>query len=406
MTTNNNVSTSFSSVKQWKEEQSAFYSQNGLPTRKHEEYKYMRTEELVPFLETKAVVSNIAEYSSITPVTVSYNVVTGEIHTQNTIPSLSIQKLTNALLNTKDIYKEVLTAIPFQDPFQANHIANFTHGIVLESTANSIVETIHIEYIIPADAPNWVYPTVLVIANENSELNILESYKCTNVNPVIIVENKKYYTASNSILKVHFIQNFNMNTALHSSVQFLQATNSKAHSFTVTLGGKWVRNNLTFSLKGEYAESYLQGLYFPSASNVIDNHTLVQHLVPNCYSMENYKGIIQDKGTAVFNGKIFVAPDAQKTNAYQSNKNILLSKEGSVNTKPQLEIFANDVKCSHGSSTGTLDPDMLFYMQARGIELGKAKKMLIVAMIEEIIQSSGNTVEMKSVIDYITHSIL
>jgi Fe-S cluster assembly protein SufD len=130
----------------------------------------------------------------------------------------------------------------------------------------------------------------------------------------------------------------------------------------------------------------LYGYYHPSQDEVIDNHTLVEHRKANCESNELYKGVVDGNGTAVFNGKVFVEKDAQKTNAFQSNKNILLSEGGSVNTKPQLEIYADDVKCSHGSSTGILDPDQVFYLRSRGLSLEKARALLLHAYAGEVLE--------------------
>jgi len=136
----------------------------------------------------------------------------------------------------------------------------------------------------------------------------------------------------------------------------------------------------------ERSEAHLYGLYFQSGSSHIDNHTVVDNVMPNCFSNELYKGIMNDEATGVFNGKIFVRQDAQKTNAYQSNKNILLSDNASVNTKPQLEIFADDVKCSHGCTVGQLDEEALFYLQSRGISENTAKSLLVRAYAEDILE--------------------
>jgi Fe-S cluster assembly protein SufD len=133
----------------------------------------------------------------------------------------------------------------------------------------------------------------------------------------------------------------------------------------------------------------------------VDNHTVVDHTVPHCMSNELYKGVIGGKATAVFNGKIFVRPDAQKTNAYQTNKNILLSDDATVNTKPQLEIYADDVKCSHGTSTGQMDEQALFYLRARGVGEASARRMLVHAFAEEVV----NKVEHEELRSYIEERI-
>jgi Fe-S cluster assembly protein SufD len=143
------------------------------------------------------------------------------------------------------------------------------------------------------------------------------------------------------------------------------------------LNGGIIRNNLNLVLDAEYCEGHLYGLYLQKGQTHVDNHTVVDNVKPNCYSNELYKGIIDGKATGVFNGKIFVRQDAQKTNAYQSNKNVLLSEGASVNTKPQLEIFADDVKCSHGCTIGRLDEESLFYLRSRGISESTARSLLL-----------------------------
>src|SRR5690606_1310756 len=144
-------------------------------------------------------------------------------------------------------------------------------------------------------------------------------------------------------------------------------------------------NNLNLVLDGEYIESHMYGLYIPNAHQHVDNHTLVDHRKPNCESNELYKGILNDRSKGVFNGKIFVRQDAQKTNAYQNCRNVILSESASMNTKPQLEIWADDVKCSHGTTTGKLDDEAIFYMQSRGIPRAEAVKLQLAAFAEDVV---------------------
>lgn len=189
------------------------------------------------------------------------------------------------------------------------------------------------------------------------------------------------------------------NQSVHISTTIVhQKKNSKFNSYTASFSGNMIRNNLNISLDETNSESHLTGLFFPSGKDHIDNHTQVDHRVPNCYSDELYKGILDGQSKGVFNGKIYVRPQAQKTNAYQSNKNILLTDTASIDTKPQLEIWADDVKCSHGSSTGKLDEEQLFYLRARGIDEKSARALLIYAFatdVSEKIQMKG----IKSIID-------
>jgi Fe-S cluster assembly protein SufD len=143
---------------------------------------------------------------------------------------------------------------------------------------------------------------------------------------------------------------------------------------------------LNIAMEAEHSESHFYGLYFLKGSTHVDNHTVVDNVKPHCQSNELYKGAVDDSSTAVFNGKIFVQKDAQKTNAYQSNKNLLLSNDASVNTKPQLEIFADDVKCSHGCTVGQLDEEAFFYLRSRGISEKTAKSLLIHAFAVDILE--------------------
>jgi len=159
---------------------------------------------------------------------------------------------------------------------------------------------------------------------------------------------------------------------------------ARSSTITITLSGETVRNNLVCKLAGEEAHADLSGLYLCHTGLHVDNHTEVQHLVPNCTSDELYKGIADGKGVAVFNGKIYVAKDAQQTNAFQSNRNLLLSDDALIHTKPQLEIFANDVRCTHGATIGQLPEEALFYLQARGIGKLEARNLLLGAFAAEV----------------------
>ena len=155
---------------------------------------------------------------------------------------------------------------------------------------------------------------------------------------------------------------------------------------TITLGGTLVRNNIHAKIKGQNSECNLNGAYLLKGNAHVDNHTLVEHQVPNCNSNELYKGVMDDKSTGVFNGKVIVHTDAQKTNAFQSNANVLLSGDATINSKPELEIYADDVKCSHGSTTGQLDETAIFYLRARGVSKESARQLLVQAFIEDVLE--------------------
>jgi len=187
--------------------------------------------------------------------------------------------------------------------------------------------------------------------------------------------------------KYYKIENDKPTSYHYSAINVAQAKDSKFTTNTIALNGAMVRNNLNIRLEGEGCEAYMNGLYLLAGKTHVDNHTSVDHTKPNAYSNELYKGIMDEKSRGVFNGKIFVRQDAQKTNAFQSNKNILMTNDATVNTKPQLEIWADDVQCSHGCTTGQLDNDALFYLMARGIKRDSAMAMLLHAFARDVIDN-------------------
>ncbi len=273
------------------------------------------------------------------------------------------------------------------EAFTALNTAFASDGVVIEVPANEVVEEpIIIRYITDARQQNaGAQPRNLIIMGKNSEAKVAESFRTvgeqtsfTNIVTEIVLD-------ENANLQYYKIQD-DSNQSYHiGTTQVSQKNNSHFYAVTVTLNGGFVRNNLNIVLAGEYCESFMYGLYFPNGKQHVDNHTLADHAMPNSYSNELYKGILKDKSTGVFNGKIFVREDAQKTNAYQSCRNVVLSDEASMNTKPQLEIYADDVKCSHGTTTGKLNEEALFYMRSRGIPKAEAMTLLMYAFCEDVI---------------------
>jgi Fe-S cluster assembly protein SufD len=185
-------------------------------------------------------------------------------------------------------------------------------------------------------------------------------------------------------LEIHQLQNTSKSECVLLRESISQAEKSIFKITTVTASGTWVRNELSIRIEGQYCESFLSGAYFPKQDQMIDNHTFVDHQAANCYSNELYKGVLFDNGKGVFNGKVYVHIDAQKTNAYQSNANIMMSDNASMFTKPELEIYADDVKCSHGSTTGQFNEEALFYLRARGLSEESAKRLLVSAFTSDV----------------------
>lgn len=205
------------------------------------------------------------------------------------------------------------------------------------------------------------------------------------------------FLKENSHLIMTKIQNDGDANYHFSTENISQLKDSNFTLNTLTLDGAFVRNDVLVNVEGENCETHLNGAYIMKDSQHIDNHTTIDHISPNCNSYELYKGVMDDKSTAVFNGKVFVRPNAQKINAFQSNANVLLSNDAAVNSKPELEIYADDVKCSHGSTTGQLDEEAIFYLRSRGISEAAARQMVVSAFMQDVFSKVASN-ELKSYI--------
>ncbi len=236
----------------------------------------------------------------------------------------------------------------------------------------------------------FAQPRILVSAEANAQSTIVETYINIGDGESLTNEVLEICTGRDSVTRYIKLQNEGKLSNYTGTTHVRQLERSNTHAVTITLDGAMVRNNLNMVMEDEHAESHMYGLYLLKGNTLADNHTIVDNKMPHCESNELYKGIMDGQSTGVFNGKIFVRKDAQKTNAYQSNKNILIGDQASANTKPQLEIFADDVKCSHGCTIGKLDEDALFYLRARGIAEKNAKALLLHAFASDILGQIEN----------------
>lgn len=225
----------------------------------------------------------------------------------------------------------------------------------------------------------------LVIVGKNSEVKIAEAYRTIGLNNSFTNAVTEIYIGQDARVDYYKVQNESDLASHVGTTQVYQRDRSYFYAATFTINGGFVRNNLNIILDGEHIETFMYGLYVPNAAQHVDNHTVVDHRKPNSVSNELYKGILLDKSTGVFNGKIFVQEDAQKTNAYQNCRNVIVSKDATMNTKPQLEIWADDVKCSHGTTTGQLNDEAIFYMQSRGIPKKEAIRLQLLAFAEDVV---------------------
>lgn len=230
-------------------------------------------------------------------------------------------------------------------------------------------------------------PRNLIVVNENSHVQIIERHQSLTNNPVLTNSVTEIFANKRAIVDYYKIQNDNENASLIDNTFINQKQESHCSVHTFSFGGKLTRNNLNFYQNGERIDSTLKGVTIIGNKQHVDHNTLVHHIEPNCESHQDYKGVFNDNATGVFNGKVLVNKEAQKTNAFQANNNILVSDKASINTKPQLEIFADDVKCSHGCTIGQLDESALFYMQSRGIPKKEAKALLMYAFSNNVLNS-------------------
>jgi Fe-S cluster assembly protein SufD len=373
----------------------------GFPTTKDEEWKYTDISPL-----TKVNFSHLFEQStngitknSLAPFTF------GEIQSHQIVfvngkfaPELSIigslprgvtlKSLGETINSNNDL---VLTHFSKYADYSANtfvalNTAFCQDGVFLHVPKGVIIETpIHLMYVSTNQEQFIVHPRNLILVDENAQVKIIESY--VSLSDTVHFTN----TVSEFVLGMNAIAEHDraMRESKHayhiSTIQVQQERSSNFTSNAMTFGGNLVRNNVNVVLDGEGAECTLNGLYLGTETQLIDNHTCIEHAKAHCPSHELYKGILSGKSKGVFNGKIKVRKDAQKTDAKQTNKNLVLSDEASIDTKPQLEIFADDVKCTHGATIGQLDEEALFYLRSRGIRAEKAKDILIYAFASDII---------------------
>ena len=238
-----------------------------------------------------------------------------------------------------------------------------------------------------SEAALLVQPRNLVIVGENSHVQIIERHQCLNENAVLTNSVTEIFAQKRAIVDYYKIQNDELEANLIDNTYVSQKQESHVSVQTFSFGGNLTRNNLNFYHFGERLTSTLNGITIIGDKQHVDHYTLVHHAAPNCESFQDYKGIFSDRSTGVFNGKVYVEKEAQKTNAFQKSNNILLSDKATINAKPQLEIFADDVKCSHGCTVGQLDETALFYMQQRGIPKKEAKALLMYAFSNAVIES-------------------
>ena len=377
------------------------FEKEGFPTKKDEEWKYTSLNSVLKndyslFPKTKKAVEfkNVREFSinEIESYTLVFiDGVFSSFLSETTHDDCDVCVLSSALTRPK--YKMVVdnyfnTIAKNNNSLTELNTAFSVEGAFINIPKNTIVpKPIQIlNFSTGSEKEVMLQPRNLVVVGENSHVQIIERHQNLSKNAVLTNAVTEIFVHKRAIVDYYKIQNDTESSSLIDSTFVSQKQQSVASVHTYSFGGKLTRNNLEFYQEGEHITSHLNGISILNKKQHVDNHTLVNHKFPNCESHELYKGIYADKSTGVFNGKVIVQQAAQKTNAFQQNNNILIDDGASINAKPQLEIFADDVKCSHGCTIGQLDESALFYMQSRGIPKKEAKALLLFAFGNDVVE--------------------
>jgi Fe-S cluster assembly protein SufD len=303
---------------------------------------------------------------------------------------IKVKNLSRALAEDKDAIhvrlKEQLQKN--KDVFAALNTAFLLDGLFISASDRSVIDQpIYILYLASSESKSTlIQPYNLITVGKNARIAIVENYASMNTGSAFTNSYTNISIAAEGSLDLLKIQQENVQTCHIGLTEIHQDRASRLTHRIITSGGALVRNVVNLNLDAEGIESTLDGIYLTTGTQHVDNRTIIHHAKPNCNSHELYKGILDGKSSGVFNGKIIVHQDAQKTDAKQSNKNLLLSQDATMNTKPQLEIFADDVKCTHGATIGRLEDESLFYLRTRGIGKAQAKNMLTYAFAGEIVE--------------------
>jgi Fe-S cluster assembly protein SufD len=376
-----------------------------VPTTKHEEWKYTNLKNLVN-KTYQFPQRSISDTSKYIPFINQYD--EKEANILVFVNGVYVQALSHIISpeselkisNLATVYREKTeeTSVeqhfakyaPFEkEVFVALNTALSQDGVFIQVPNNKEVNVpIILHFIADANANDVIcHPRNLIVVGKNSSATVIEHFNST-LTPFSTLTNAvtEVYVAQNAYCEHYKIQTEESNASHIGATYAYVERDGRFNNTTVTLTGKIVRNNLNIKINGENCEAYMNGLYAVTGNTHVDNHTAVDHAMPHSQSNQLYKGLLDEKSSGVFNGKIFVRQDAQQTNAYQSNKNILLTSTANVDTKPQLEIWANDVKCSHGCTVGVLDEEPLFYLRSRGISHEQARAMLVFAFADDILE--------------------
>ena len=378
------------------------FSQLEFPTQKDEEWKYTNISPLLKhnFVPSSEKVSVGKEFvksklfdETALNLIVFVNGYFADEHSdlENLPRGVVAGSLSEAIKNNSPLIEKHFTkyADHQNNIFTALSTAYTDNGAFIYVPDGKIVEDpIHIIYITSSDDNKIIIqPRNLFIAGKNSQVTIIEHYVSTEESIYFTNAVTEIVANESSVVDHIKLQEESINAFHIARMEVNQERNSNFSSHSISIGAQLTRNDFNSRFNAEGSECTLNGLFMIEGNQLFDAHTLIDHAMPHCNSHEHYKGILNDKSRGVFNGKVIVRPDAQKTNAFQENNNILLSNNALVNTKPQLEIFADDVKCSHGATIGQLDEEARFYLKSRGIGEEASRAILLHAFASDVVTS-------------------
>ena len=378
------------------------FEQRGFPTTRDEEWRYTSVS---PIIESEfaaaetlsAVDAGLVDASRLPGAAATLVFVNGVFapalsNQAGLADGVQVERLSDAVRRDASALEPHLARVAAFElqPFVALNTALWTDGVVVRAARRVVLEVpIHLIFVsAPVEGdrrPPVSHPRVLVVADVQSQVSIVETYLGAEGSRYLTNSVTEAVVAEQAVVN-HYTMQQEGDAAFHvSTIQATLQAGASFNAYSLSFGGALVRNDVVVAFRGEGGQSTLNGLYMADRSRLVDNHTTIDHAKAHCDSREVYKGVLSDRAHAVFNGKIMVRPDAQKTDAKQTNKALLLSDTAQVNTKPQLEIYANDVKCTHGAAVGQMDEDALFYLRARGLPIDEARRLLIQAFAGDVL---------------------
>lgn len=390
-----------------REQAAAWAAALGVPTRKHEDWKYTPIKQVLDSqvwtpgqltslseAELAAILEQDADQIRVVFINGHFAPELSDLRNEKGLSLTRISEDVPAELGTlASLNSETFSVIahlghlekPAVGYFAAKNVAEFAEGLAIRVVGGAQIESpIHFVHVATGQGASS-HPRILVVAEPEARFTLLESYVSQGEDAHFTNSVVEITVGSGANIEHIKLQQQNLASVHVGLTEVRQAADSTYRNFSVTFGGKLTRNDLNIFVDGEHAHCRMDGVVCIDGDQLADNHTRLDHAKPNCDTFEVYKHLLDGNAEAVFNGKIFVHQDAQKTDAKQTNQTLLLSPTATMNTKPQLEIFADDVKCTHGATIGQLREDAMFYLRSRGISEAESRALLVYAFAAEVL---------------------